>query len=70
LIRKDQNLRGLHEALLLDKLAGGVRRRTRPLEGLKKWSALVLLHGCSTPPRGFTPRSMSLHGPEGREGSA
>ena len=47
--RQSKNLPGRHEALLLDELAGGVRRHARSLQCLDERSALVLLHGCSTP---------------------
>ena len=46
--RQGPDLSGAHEALLLDELAGGVRRHAGSLQGLDERSALVLLHGRST----------------------
>ena len=43
--RQRPDLAGAHEALLLDELAGGVRRHAGSLQGLDERSALVLLHG-------------------------
>ena len=46
--RQRPDLAGAHEALLLDELAGGVRRHAGSLQGLDERCALVLLHGFST----------------------
>ena len=46
--RQRPDLAGAHEALLLDELAGGVRRHAGSPQGLDERSALVLLHGRST----------------------
>src|SRR3954451_1810673 len=59
-IRQRSNLAGAHEALLVDELAGGIRRRARLAEGRDERSAFVLLHG---PPPDKAPRG-------GRIGSA
>ena len=46
--RQRPDLSGEHEALLLDELAGGVRRHAGSLESLDERSPLVLPHGRST----------------------
>src|SRR6476620_4437108 len=49
LTRQRQNLAGAHEALLLDELAGRLRRHAPWPEAPEERSAIVLLHGCSAP---------------------
>jgi hypothetical protein len=47
--RQGLDIFGAHEALLLDELARGVRRHAGSLERPDERSALILLHGRSTP---------------------
>ncbi len=54
--RQGPNLAGAHEALLLDELAGGIRRHAGSLEGPDERRALVLPHGCPTADTEPSPR--------------